>query len=502
MNVTITQLGHTWTLSPGANDVELTEAPALIAVTTESVASVFLDDEVLSTVSSSVDRRMIVGQIDLKNQIGIHRLRVNTETAQGIFDFTTMSAKATWAEIQMMADVCARHYLGYRRQFVYTSRMGEVRRVFLPQIQFAWFRDRIDEIESIALDIARRPSRETNERLVNSVRGRGVSVPATIKLIHENPAFLEQRTDGPVEVNGTRYWPSEIRARVRDRVPAALEHTQIGVFLRTLLIGAADLATQLEDVEQVALKGWQTRLSNLAAQPIFRLATGLRRIPTITAMPSVVQRTDRRYKRIRDLSFEFQSDIAPRDTYRNAIRSNIKDAWDIYQTFVAHVVGNSLSLEYVSATKDLRTRNAMGASMTALDGHLFFDIKPPRSVALSWRETSSRPANERPDVLIHRSNDGALLMLDAKFRVGKSRRQAKSEDLFEMQGYLNSFAMQKAGILFPGVEARATYTSGGGNKIAEIPLRAQFFKSLGGADEVHAYIRESVGPLWVTSSDQ
>src|SRR5690606_23346892 len=114
------------------------------------------------------------------------------------------------------------------------------------------------------------------------------------------------------------------------------------------------------------------------------------------------------------------------------IRANVKDVWEVYQTFVAHVVGNALGLAYSSPDKDLRKRSPYGWSMSSDDWKLFFDTKPPADVLSSWRDAAGRRADERPDVLLVGAT-GSVVLLDAKFKVDARATRATQPDLFEMQ---------------------------------------------------------------------
>ena len=89
-----------------------------------------------------------------------------------------------------------------------------------------------------------------------------------------------------------------------------------------------------------------------------------------------------------------------------------------------------------------------------------------------------------------------MLLLDAKFKADKGGIRADSADLFEMSGPLNSFAVCSGGIVFPGQDAERRIVEGRGYRLGELPLRARFYETPNGADEVHEYIRNSCTDLW------
>jgi hypothetical protein len=502
ITVTLTQKGSHFILSPGIGDAKLREGDALVTVTAPSRAKLYLNDELIECAWRAGDT-VGFAHIDLTNHIGFHRIRVIAAGREQFFDFCTSTAKATWSEIQKMAEICASNYLAYQKQFTYISRSGERRKVFIPQIIYAWYRERIPEIEGLIRDISRRPATELRPRLVNSLRAKGISVPATIKLLHENPSLLEERADGPIQIGNTAYWPSTVRVRVTDRLPAAKEHARIASFLKMLVSGIDQLGTLVENALLPATIEWRSRLIAMQNMDVIRHYVNARADANLFAspVPSPIEQTDPRYRRLRDLAFEYRADIGASKSLDNSIRANIKDVWDIYQTFIAHAYGNAFGLSYLSPIGDLRVRDADGASMVSQRFRLYFDQKPPRLRMTSWRDDSLRPANERPDLVIIDMDTKRVHLLDAKFKTAKGGSRAESADLFEMQGYLNSFGVCSGGIVFPGQGADRRIIEGRGYRLGELPLRAQFYEALGGADAVHEYIRTSCADLWADLSD-
>jgi hypothetical protein len=350
----------------------------LITVASDDLPQVYLDDQLL-TVVWRAETRVGAAQTDLSNQVGYHRLRVVSGHHVVTRDFQTTTAKATWDEILEMADVCTRHYLGYRRQFMYMASTGEIRRVYLPQVEFAWLRERVPEILSHVRSIVEHPAVEPRPMLRTSVRARRVSIPATIRLLHERSDLLEERQDGPLEVDGVRYWPSMVRVSAVQRLPAAREHAQIARFLALLIGGLDRLSPGLEEPEVEAAQAWRRELASVASAGILRRGAVSSPGATPSGMrPSPIQLSDRRYGRLRKLSGEYCTEVAGTDREQETIRGNLKDVWEIYQTFVAHVVGKSLRLRYVDPTAQLRKRGPLGESMAQEGTSLYFDHTPPR----------------------------------------------------------------------------------------------------------------------------
>jgi hypothetical protein len=490
--ICLEQRGRTLEIEPGQYDGELDEGPVLLTFQAFTRPIIELDDKLL-VVSWRSRELVAAANFDLTNQVGYHRLRVRLGVRIYDFDFHTSTAKATRDEVLRMAQVCGQHYLGFRRQFSYAAANGELRKVLLPQIHFAWLRDRMTEINELARSINARPSMTLAQRLRPSTRAKSMSLPATIRLLHERPHLLEEREDGPVVLGDKRYWPALVMEKVKNSEPAAREHAAIAHFVEQLFVGCRNLRDQVDrrlrdDVDNLA----RTLLEILVLPVLAKARRGAVATPPPLATPTQIERTDGRYARMRSLRSEYLSDIGPSDDYDRSIRANVKDIWEIYQTFVAHVLGNALDLAYCSANQDLRGRDPDGASMRSVNWAFGFDTKPPGTLLTSWRERTVRAADERPDISLVGATLERSILFDAKFRVAKVSTRARQEDLFEMQGYLNSFSIPRGGIIFPGSEPTATMIGWSRNRLVELPMRAEFFTLLGGKAGVHDYVRTAI----------
>ncbi|MBV7457491.1 McrC family protein [Acidovorax sp. sif1233] len=433
--------------------------------------------------------------MDLTNQVGFHRLSVQVAGATHTFDFRTSTAKATWEEVRSMAEVCANSYFGYRRQFAYMAANGTIRKVRLPQIHYAWLRDRLPEIERLVRSINHRPAVSHVRTVEVSLRSQGLSVAQTSRLLREKHHLLERAEGGPIQVGGVSYWPSRVAVHTRERQTQLDEHVQIAAFLQVLAAQCLDLATVVASPVRTEVQGFAELLKVLRALPVFRGLLVRPDAKPATVLPTTMQRSDKRYGRMRDLHAEYGADIADSTDFARSIRANVKDVWEVYQTFVAHVVGNALGLDYSSPDRDLRKRSAQGWSMRSEEWRLFFDTKPPKHVLSSWRDAAGRPADERPDILLVHPATGRVIVLDAKFKLDAQATRATQPDLFEMQGYLNSFAAKSGGIIFPGPTLAASRIAAKGNSLLELPIRADHFAEAGGATSVHEYVREAIKSL-------
>ena len=489
--VRLEQAGTALDLSPGVGDVEVFEGTVFGSISASSRPLVELDDLPVS-LSWHQGAKLAVWSTDLTNQVGFHRLSVQVAGAAFTYDFRTSTAKATWEEVRSMAEVCASSYLGYRRQFAYMSANGTTRKLRLPQIHYAWLRDRLPEIERLVRSISDRPAVSSVRTTEVSLRSKGLSVAQTSRLLREKHHLLERAEGGPIQVGGASYWPSRVAVHARERQKQLEEHVHIAAFLQVLATQCLDLATVVAPAVRAEVQEFAEISKALRSLPVFRKLFVRPGAKPTSVLPTTVQRTDKRYGRMRDLHAEYGADIADSTDYARSIRANVKDVWEIYQTFVAHVVGNALGLGYFSPDRDLRKRSPQGWSMSSGDWRLFFDTKPPKSVLSSWRDATGRPADERPDVLLVGPNPGQVVVLDAKFKLDAWTSRATQPDLFEMQGYLNSYSARSGGIIFPGPTPAANVIAAAGNALLEMPIRASHFGQVGGAETVHQYVRDAV----------
>lgn len=253
--VRLEQAGTAMELSPGVGDVEVYEGTVLGSVMASSRPIVQLDDVPLP-VSWHQGAKLAVWSTDLTNQVGFHRLSVQVAGATHTYDFRTSTAKATWDEVRSMAEVCASSYLGYRRQFTYMAANGTTRKVRLPQIHYAWLRDRLPEIERLVRSINDRPAVSSVRTTEVSLRSKGLSVAQTSRLLREKHHLLERADGGPIQVGGTSYWPSRVAVHAREREKQLEEHVQMATFLQVLATQCVDLATVVTPAVRTEVQGF------------------------------------------------------------------------------------------------------------------------------------------------------------------------------------------------------------------------------------------------------
>ncbi|MDQ0140965.1 hypothetical protein [Cupriavidus necator] len=489
--VRIEQGGTAFELAQGATDVEVFEGALLGSIEASSRPLVELNDQRMP-VSWNPGAKLGIWSADLTNQVGFHRLRVQVAEKVYTFDFRTCTAKAAWAEVQLMAEICAGSYLGYRRQFTYMAANGMTRKVRLPQIHYAWIRERLPEIERLVRSIEARPATSSFRTHQISLCSKGLSVPHTSRLLREKHHLLELDEQGPIHSRGQRYWPSRVVVSTNGRHSQLEEHAQIAAFLQLLATESQDLAGVVAAQVRDKVQQFFELIKTLRGLSVFGGIIVRPHARPTSVLPTNIQRTDRRYGRLRELQAEYLAEISESVDYARSIRANVRDVWDIYQTFVAHVIGNALGLKYFADDGDLRKRSPHGWSMASGDWRMYFDTKPQKGELPSWRDATGRPADERPDIILIGRRPGEVVLLDAKFKIDSVSSRATQADLFEMQGYLNSFATKRGGILYPGPSPTASVIAAKGNALLELPIRASHFGGQDGTDAVHQYVREAL----------
>ena len=469
----------------------LSEVPALIRVVSPKYCRVLFNDEELNLVWAPTG--VGVGTIDLTHQVGFNRITCILDTQRFHYDFFTESARFTWLAIQAMAFEVVEQIYRFAGQFVYSLPEGGPRRtVHSPQIEFGWIREYLPEIELLVHAVARNPARQRVRRIVTSFKGGRPSVRHTSALLREHPEFLEPAPDGPVLAGINNYWPSCVKIAIASTDIAEQEHREIHAFLNALLKRCEVLIQTTQGNPRAIAARYARSLQILLGLRLFaRFRSHLTAIPS--PIPTALQRTDPRYRRLRDLFSLYTRDYLTSEVAQGqAVRVNIADAWEIYQTYAAHRVGFAFGLNYAARERLLRKRNSLKRSMASTRYDLYYDLHPPRQLLRSWRDESERSASERPDILLHDRQINRLALLEVKFRSEAQGLRANSDDVFEVQGYLNSFGLKAAGLIFPG-SGSVREIAGGGNLILEIPLGPQ------SANIWADTLRAVIGRIWQPS---
>lgn len=490
----LSQEGRTAELHQDGPLITLGEGRLGIKVWAPRDALISFDDEPLGEVWVG-EEGLAIAQVDLKNQVGYHRLEVRRGATIVSFDFLTESAKASWEAVRTMALYVVGQVFGYRRQFIYSTVSGERGVIRSPEVDFAWLRERLPEVASLVTDIDRRPGRQPGRALVTSFRGGRLAIPQTARLLRENRHLLEHAPDGPIKVAERSYWPTAVKVTApREELPA-LEHEQIASFLRTLTTSCEGLLGHPSPgLPKARVRSWSETLSGLRRLGVIEPHDRPGTRPSQSPIPTMLQRTDARYRRLRQLHSEHARDVVASAPAGDTVRTNVRYVWEIYQAFVAHMIGFAFGMRYPTDSADLRQRDRENRSMFSSRFDLYYDVRPPAHVLRSWRDSSSRPAQERPDIVVFDRKNRNVAVVDAKFKSGPQTGGANAQDLFEMQAYLQSFGLRRGGIVFPGEVVPGDppeAVSAEENLLLGIPMLPH--------EEVNVLctsVRDAIGELW------
>jgi hypothetical protein len=200
-----------------------------------------------------------------------------------------------------MARVVAGQVFYFRRQFVYAHATGQRRTVALPEIALGWLRDRLEDLMRLVRAIDSRPATETRPHFTTSHQARGVSVPRTLRLLRETPGLLEARPDGPLNVADNRYWPASVVVRECSREPARVEHLQLAHFLSSVARLLLSLRDAVPRDVLLTLAEWERQIRVARAFRVVRRHDVTNACTAWTRLPTQLQKTDSRYRRIREL---------------------------------------------------------------------------------------------------------------------------------------------------------------------------------------------------------
>jgi hypothetical protein len=494
IEVALVQGGTTIVLDADSADAVVREGTVTLRLSTAQLADILFDDMPLFPVWSR-DRKTAYSQLDLTNEVGFHRITIRREGESLTFDFRTATAKATWTDVQAMARQVVGEAFNYRRQFFYSLPAGPRHAVRLPEVDYGWLRDRIGEICRLVDDIDRRPARETRRRVVTSLVPRRVSVPHTLKYLRENRDVLEAAPSGPISVEGTAYWPSSVKVWKTSKETAALEHSQIARFLRSLADCCQRLRSEVPVIVAPDVEKWSAQVAAARRRSVIQRHEAAPGRPGQSPLPTFIQMTDARYRRLRELYAEFLRDIELGDPEASSTRTNLKEVSEIYQTYVGHIIGQALGLKYVSERCELRERDTEGRSMRSGNLDLFYDSHPPATLLPSWRDGTDRPGYERPDVVVIDRDGRRAIVVDAKFRIDQSGR-TPADALQEMQGYLQSFSIRRGGIAFPAQNRNPRRVEANGFLLLELPIYP-----LDTTEPLLEYVRGAIADLWTPLPD-
>lgn len=451
---------------------------ALAVVPEASVAQIQVTgraDEVLHD-DVALPMRWVAGNtvgsalVDLVNQVGYHRVSVRRASSRYAFDYQTSSAKATWETVLAMASRVSADAFRYSRQFAYTLPTGERHHVFVPESAYGWLKDRIEEIAHLTREVSAAPGTEIATRVTTSFDARRISIPDTLRLLRERPALLESYAGGPIRVDAKEYAPGAIRVRRSRQRPSRGEHQALAGLLRALVVLCGRLLASVPDALAAQVQQWLHALGELRTLPIIRDHDRLGLPADLSPVASALERRDQRYARLRVLRAEAAQRFAASALATDGPRIHLQNIAEIFQTFAAFTVGYAAGLRPCDPTGDLRARDKAKRSMSSDRYDLYYDVHPPADVMRSWRDATSRPADERPDIVLYDRATSQAAVFDAKFKIDRDGARATGEDLAEMQSYMQSFGLDRGGIIHPGPTPNLIVIGGQQNCLVDLAV--------------------------------
>ncbi len=208
---------------------------------------------------------------------------------------------------------------------------------------------------------------------------------------------------------------------------------------------------------------WLNQAETLARRP---LAQALRTNRQGPGQPRQAEEsTEAAYRKTYSLAsdirrlFGWSASTQPLPRYSYVDRSD-----QIYQAYSASRLARELGLR--------QTHPILGMEPLAFTGEdfdLYYDVVPPGSVLRSWRASSERPDDSRPDLVLHERASGRVAILDAKYRVARDggciRGQPQRGDL------VPGFVRGAGDLHLVSRRRQPTTVNGHGLSIHEIPLR-------------------------------
>jgi hypothetical protein len=445
----------------GADVPTVPAGPVVLEV--EDIASavgIRLDGRPLAASYDRATRRATVS-IDLGRYTGYHQLLVPPSER---FLFGTDDAKLRIVGVNAMLEYLRDEGLAWQGALQFSGTDRVLRDL---RLDAAWLEGNAPVIAEIAAAIAARPATTTS----TTYRRAPYGVPAlgrTFQLLRRDRDLLEEHPKGPVIVAGTHWAPREIVIRQREAAFDTVGNrraTRLLVLARALASAvaramatepAANFAFILELLDRaLLLEPFRT----LQRRRSYRL------VPTHAAREELV---DERYARVYELLRELEhgrywtpeQDVLP--DYAFATYAD-----QIYQAFVATLVADAFALEAV------KRLGGAGPHFRNDEYDLYVNTTVPSEILSNWRDDTVRPSSLRPDLVLHKRDDGRAVIADAKYRNDGDR--ASSDSLNEAQLYLQAFGKESAAILFPpkSLEPRweAHHVAAGGFRLLEFPIR-------------------------------
>lgn len=413
------------------------------------------------TVSLDGKRMRLSGgllSVDLTRSTGYHRLDVDGRT----FWFGTQDAKLRLAGIESMLNELGSLGTGWGGQVLFSDGQG----LRDAHVVYGW----LDEWRSLRSRRLRGPRLPPAAKYafdrVESARRRGRAPGATLRLLRSAPRqYLSPNPEGALTMSdGSRYDPLRVVVQKRSSTLDTIANRRAVSLLPWLIrLTREVLDSGPSEGAKTRCRLWLNQAETLARRP---LAQALRTNRQGPGQPRQAEEsTEAAYRKTYSLAsdirrlFGWSASTQPLPRYSYVDRSD-----QIYQAYSASRLARELGLR--------QTHPILGMEPLAFTGEdfdLYYDVVPPGSVLRSWRASSERPDDSRPDLVLHERASGRVAILDAKYRVARDGG-ASEDSRKEVTSYLGLYGVPAISILFPGGGSPTT-VNGHGLSIHEIPLR-------------------------------
>ncbi|MBI3974235.1 MAG: hypothetical protein HY332_23400 [Chloroflexi bacterium] len=374
---------------------------------------------------------------------GIRRIEVRERSLLARLDVLTDSAVETLRLLRAYVhSVEGADLPRLAGRFWYLDARRRPRRFVDPFRVATFLADNLDLIEHVVQQIDEQPQLEAVATTRIQPSGYPIDVPATRRLLTRHPEYVQEAPNGPITIGDRRFAPTLMRVSIRRSEIATPEHRRLSAFLRRLWADARRVENSgLASAETcLALSSARQRLDSIRTST-FISRMDEQEFDIHVVDPTPLEAVDDRYALLRRLRVQYLTNVSPGIDAPQLTRQYLARPDEIFQAYCCYVVAAALSLKPIG--DGLRDRTQHGVSFTGEEWELYYDI---HGVVHSWRDGSSRPDGYRPDILL-RNRSGKVILLDAKFSAEGGR--PTGERLKEVQAYLNSFGLERAGVLFP-----------------------------------------------------
>ncbi|WP_142254551.1 hypothetical protein [Mycobacterium colombiense] len=396
--------------------------------------------------------------VDLARSTGYHRVEIDGAT----YWFGTEDSKLRLAGIEAMLNELRGTGTGWTGQMLFSDGTG----LRDPHVLYGWLDASADDALSALAAILASPRQVTQaERALSRRAGAGIVRAPTLRLLRSSPREnLAPNPRGVLKIGESRYDPLRVVVRKRrNTVDTIANRRAVGLLAWLVRLIEEVIASSPSQTVVTRCRLWLNRTQTLARRPLAQTLRTLGPAPVLPRQPE--EATEHRYRLTYALALDIRRLFGWSATTQPLSRySYVNYADEIYQAYAASHLAQQLGLT--------QTDPVLGTVPLAFTGpnfDLYYDTKCPPDVLRSWRASSHRPDDSRPDLLLHERSTGRVAVLDAKYRVSPDGG-ASEDSRKDVSAYLGLYGLDTVSILYPG-SAALTQLSGRGRSIIEIPLR-------------------------------